>query len=819
MGKSKNTNKQTRSPAPASTTRAPAPAAASAPRPALPAKAIEEIEAQSQHLGVADVEVPPKPDEPVDYQVLWMKANHAKDRYEAARRQQEELKEMHHVDLAEVRGREAQVKKDRGALTLEQARLGQLEQELAKRELNAQAGFERERQAMLADLQQVSEAQRAEWRSLERDIAARRRAADDELRERQANEDRQHAVARAQLLAELHADRLAFQRECNEREAERQRQLDQRDTERRRQLDEREHVVDQRQLQLDQAEAELRRRTRRVELDHEEINERNDELDETIERGLAAERERFEFELRATQARLEAAQIDRDRLDEQRRAREDADRRMGPHTLEQLIAERDRLRVDNEALERELAERPAIDEVAELRRNTEELDSIRQDRRRLQDELTREREQSNRLRIAEREVETMQLNRDAMQAVVEALRETIEELRRELDDLHARAQALTAFPQCAAMDSTPELQREDETESIVDLEEFVEKLRARMASGTAARFYTPADIRSFLGGLAMGSLLLLQGFSGTGKTSLPIAFAEAVGTVGTKATVVEVQAGWRDPQDLIGHYNSFERRFYESELLQGLYRAQTPAWRDRIHIVVLDEMNLAHPEQYFSDFLSALERNLDEQLITLTTNALPNAPKLLLEGRKLRIPRNVWFVGTANHDETTKGFADKTYDRAHVMSLPETPPPPGRVQSQGGAPISHASLRACFERAQRTHASAAAEALECLTELRPNLRESFQIAWGPRLERQLRAFVPVIVAAGGSVGEATDHVLTYRLLRKLEGRYDNRIPDLERLREQVERALSTLNPPAKPASLKLLDQELRRRDPERERAQ
>jgi hypothetical protein len=717
--------------------------------------------------------------------------------------------------LTQLLGRDERLREAQRALTVEQARLGQLEQDLAARELNAQAGFERERQAMLANLQQVGDAQRTEWRNLERDIAARRRAADDELRERQANEDRQHTDARTQLLAELHAARLAFQRECSEREAERQRQLDQRDTERRRQLDEREHVLGQRQVQLDQAEGELRRQTRRVELDHEEINERNDELDGTIERGLAAERERFEFELRATQARLEAAQGDRDRLDERLRAREDADRRMGQRNLEQLLAELDRLRLDNDALERELAERPAIDEVDELRRDTEELDTIRQDRRRLQDELTREREQSNRRRIAEREVETMQLDRDAMQAVVEALRGTIEELRRELDDLHARAQALTAFPQCAAMDSDSELQDEGETESIDDLEEFVEMLRGRMASGTTARFYTPAHIRAFVGGLAMGSLLLLQGFSGTGKTSLPIAFAEAVGT---KATVVEVQAGWRDPQDLIGHYNSFERRFYESELLQGLYRAQTPAWWDGIHIVVLDEMNLAHPEQYFSDFLSALERNPDEQLITLTTNALPNAPKRLLEGRKLRIPRNVWFVGTANHDETTKGFADKTYDRAHVMSLPETPPTPGRVQSQVGAPISHASLRACFERAQQTHASAATDALACLTALRPNLRESFQIAWGPRLERQLRAFVPVMVAAGGSVGEATDHLLAYRLLRKLEGRYDNRIPDLDRLRDQVGQALAKLKPPAELQSLKLLDRELHRLDPERERA-
>jgi predicted kinase len=71
----------------------------------------------------------------------------------------------------------------------------------------------------------------------------------------------------------------------------------------------------------------------------------------------------------------------------------------------------------------------------------------------------------------------------------------------------------------------------------------------------------------------MSRLHLLQGISGTGKTSLPIAFASAIGA-GCKA--IEVQAGWRDRQDLIGHYNAFEKKFYESEFLLALYRAGCP---------------------------------------------------------------------------------------------------------------------------------------------------------------------------------------------------------------------------------------------------
>jgi 5-methylcytosine-specific restriction endonuclease McrBC GTP-binding regulatory subunit McrB len=99
--------------------------------------------------------------------------------------------------------------------------------------------------------------------------------------------------------------------------------------------------------------------------------------------------------------------------------------------------------------------------------------------------------------------------------------------------------------------------------------------------------------------------------------------------------------------------------------VQALYRAGTPAFKDKPYVIVLDEMNLSHPEQYFADVLSAIERDAP---LTLTNVLLEPAPSRLAEGRLLAIPSNVWFVGTANHDETTMGFADKTYDRSHVRN-------------------------------------------------------------------------------------------------------------------------------------------------------
>jgi MoxR-like ATPase len=389
------------------------------------------------------------------------------------------------------------------------------------------------------------------------------------------------------------------------------------------------------------------------------------------------------------------------------------------------------------------------------------------------------------------------------------LSEAHEQMRVEMHELVSRHEAESPFPACTAMDADVELQSPPpETSSIVDLAQFVEELRHRIAHDPEhPLYYSHADLRSFLGGLAMGRLVLLQGISGTGKTSLPLAFARAVGGL---SEVVEVQAGWRDPQDLVGHYNVFEKRFYEKEFLKALYRAHTPSGTKRVHIVVLDEMNLSHPEQYFSDLLSALERQPGEQLLKLMPHQVEHAPKHFVDGSKLAIAGNVWFIGTANHDETTKDFADKTYDRSHVMELPHRP---AKFKAQGPrprSPIAHEALLQAFKDAVDRHESKADQVLEFFNaKLRKPLANDFDIGWGPRLERQLSRYVPVVIGAGGRLGEASDHMLATRLLRKLQNRHDNRPEQLEALRRCIEGSwLDDESPPER--SLALLTAELRR---------
>ena len=586
-------------------------------------------------------------------------------------------------------------------------------------------------------------------------------------------------------------------------------------------LEKTEDTLNEREARLAEKERDLASRKRRLGYDEEDLNEQREELDNRVETRVASKHEEYEHRIHSLEARLAQARADRDEHEETLRRREESDRRFGQRTPDEVLEELDTLRAGRDSLQWELAERPDTDAAARLADLESEREAWQAERIELHRRMS---ESKKRLAYLDNDAGEREVQRDRI-ASLESQRQLLqaanEQIRSEIDNLHSRNEAKSPFPTCTAMDVDSELQSSGSTpEAVGDLEEFVEDLQQRIAfvpDSDQRLHYTKADLRSFLGGLAMGRLVLLQGISGTGKTSLPMAFARAVGT---EAAVIEVQAGWRDPQDLIGHYNSFEKKFYEKEFLQALYRSGTPRCADTIRIVLLDEMNLSYPEQYFSDLLSTLELPEKDRRMVLMPHPVDPAPALFTEGRKLRIPPNVWFVGTANHDETTMDFADKTYDRSHVMEFPHRPEPFDVSKPSPRGPISFGALRKLFDDAIKRRTGWAGKTIEFLeSTVREPLADRFEIGWGPRLERQIRRYVPVVVAAGGTVGEAADHMLAMRLLRKLKNRHDNRPEHLEALRRRIEESWPKLDKKGEPTkSFQLLKSELRRlgRDPENE---
>ena len=184
------------------------------------------------------------------------------------------------------------------------------------------------------------------------------------------------------------------------------------------------------------------------------------------------------------------------------------------------------------------------------------------------------------------------------------------------------------------------------------------------AAGRLKLYYDIEDIRRFIGGLAVTKLIILQGMSGTGKTSLAYAFGEFLDN---KTVIVPIQPMWKERTDLVGYYNEFTKRFNETTLLYKMYEANC---NDEIYITVLDEMNIARVEYYFAEFLSLLEiPNPDGRNLDVVADKWEHDPKLLQKNGKLRLPTNMWFVGTANNDDSTFAISDKVYDRAMVLNL------------------------------------------------------------------------------------------------------------------------------------------------------
>ena len=178
---------------------------------------------------------------------------------------------------------------------------------------------------------------------------------------------------------------------------------------------------------------------------------------------------------------------------------------------------------------------------------------------------------------------------------------------------------------------------------------------------------------------AISPLTVLAGISGTGKSQLPRIYAEAMGMHFLK---LPVQPRWDGPQDLFGFYNYIERRYRATELSRALVHLDSHNWweqaspfEDRMLLVLLDEMNLARVEHYFSEFLSRLEgRPLDNGAMNETSRA-PSEIEIDVsrqgQTRRVYVGQNVLFVGTMNEDESTQSLSDKVLDRANLMRFPK----------------------------------------------------------------------------------------------------------------------------------------------------
>lgn len=464
----------------------------------------------------------------------------------------------------------------------------------------------------------------------------------------------------------------------------------------------------------------------------------------------------------------------------------------------------------------------ALEEKAQRTENLERAnEALEQERNRYREEVVAARNATKELEIVKQEVE-------ATNALNEHLLQELESHKTALE-----SRTGDTCPSLSKVDTETEEQdfiddiaKRTQHTAIQTLKELVKHIKDFAGSRPVEEqlYYTDNDIRAFLAGMSVSRLLILQGMSGTGKSSLPRIFSEAISGFNR---LIPVESSWRDRNELLGYYNDFNKKFNAKSFTIELYRSGKDRCQEIPTFIVLDEMNLARIEYYFSDFLAILqEPDHDKWLIELVSSDMRTLPmelpesvkakmkkedpsifaiwekiersrqgdlkaetsdedkekltvyldklgqltgaKSLIDGRKIRVTDNIWFVGTANRDESTFEISDKVYDRAQVVSLnrkgvpeKEYEYPPTSVKY-----ISVSDLEKLFEDAIRNNKHKK-EVEDRLNELDGVLMEHFDMSFGNRIVTQTINFVAVFVAAGGKLEDALDYQISTKILRKV----------------------------------------------------
>ena len=310
------------------------------------------------------------------------------------------------------------------------------------------------------------------------------------------------------------------------------------------------------------------------------------------------------------------------------------------------------------------------------------------------------------------------------------------------------------------------------------LEELVSMFR-NFSAASLGLYYREEMIRLFLAGLSSTKLIILQGISGTGKTSLAYAWGKFLQK---DSCVASVQPSWRDRTELFGYFNEFTKKFNETDVLKEIYIA---GYTDDVHTIILDEMNISRVEYYFAEMLSILEMpNKDEWEVELVSSTWDSDPKNIIGG-KLKIAPNVWYIGTINNDDSTFMVTDKVYDRAMPIDINEK----GQVFDAVNIPaqkINYSYLNNLFEEAMKNNVISEST-LRKLEEMDDYVIRHFRIAFGNRIVAHMKKFVPVYVACGGDELSGVDYFVARKILRKFEQL------NISYIRDEVEQYIEFLN--------------------------
>ena len=214
------------------------------------------------------------------------------------------------------------------------------------------------------------------------------------------------------------------------------------------------------------------------------------------------------------------------------------------------------------------------------------------------------------------------------------------------------------FGQIVALMAGP---RVTESDLMIHIRDYINARGYYFDDETVANYHICLKTRPFV---------ILAGLSGTGKSKLSQLYAEALGHTTREGRYlrVAVRPSWNDDRYLLGYLNTLTGEYVAEPALDFIIRAEED--RENLYFFCLDEMNLAHVEHYFSQFLSALEEEeTADRRIPLYSPSLARDGRTPAYRREVLVPPNLLFTGTVNVDETTQPISDKVIDRANTLEF------------------------------------------------------------------------------------------------------------------------------------------------------
>lgn len=451
----------------------------------------------------------------------------------------------------------------------------------------------------------------------------------------------------------------------------------------------------------------------------------------------------------------------------------------GQSALERIDELETRLATATEQLD-EYSNLPSPSRIAELQHCEEMLQTQRMELDETKTQLVTAQAQLSAYALDKRELENARTTAAALQSLNEQLQKKLQYITEQYKSTHE-----SKFQGLLEIDGEKYIPSERPAfkGTLAELVEYIRNYGATQR--TTKLYYSAETIRVFIASLAAAEpasrLLILQGLSGTGKSSLPELFKNALDI---RWHSISVQPSWRDNRELLGYDNDFTNRFKETEFTKALYKASMGDYKDDIVFIVLDEMNLARIEYYFADFLSELEhRDAEWKIPLISSFDEPNKDQRPLwlnydnGTANIMVTKNIWFIGTANNDDSTSLITDKVYDRAQILDMDE------REKDFVGENVKPVvldfpTLTGLFEKARKTKAyQMTPDDWATLNDIDETNLRPMDITFGNRMKNQLADFVPVYVACGGTKEGAIDYFLAHKILRKLDEKYDAYVAD------------------------------------------